>query len=661
MSHVIDELTHPVIDDDGVYVIDPGTREITYERGADEDPFSEQVIIKGDYNSERLTFKIPKVIEGHDMSTCDIIRVHYIVTDSASAASDKAFCDIPATARFVTGNDHLTFTWLVDKRVTQFSGPVSFAIQFACSEQTTQRIEIVDENGAPVLDENNEKTYEEKPVVTYYYSWSTKPYSGLSVSDTIVATDKQAADDFVSKYDTVVQEWYNDLANEIAVTRTAVSETIAKAKADLAKAITDSNNSNIKEIRTDTSLEDGGTNTVTIEFNDPDREPTVFGIQNGSTGPAGKSAFEIANEFGSKKYDNESDWVDDLINDRTGYVRGRTLTQAEYDALSEDEKNQSDFVYIIKDAKVHADTADTADHASTADSASFAREYSAGGGIDIALQSKAPSDHSHDEITYHEERITDTEDTLDKIVYGSAEAIDIIGNGSVSIDYRTIVLGINKPEGTYYEISGTPSKTITAPGKFVFTSVEITSCSIDNTYSTHSAVISEDGKTITFSIDGEVPTHTGSTQTATIKYSYTRRAEDIDSVYHAQTATVTDNLALKKSTTYTVTADGDTSVEVTPGRAYLISAILNSGTTLAYAATIYISPKTYTVEVEDVDPDTLETQTTTVEVAVSSRSTILNKDDQFVTVSKHLDGKWYAAVAKSSGEHFAGTLTFIEL
>lgn len=69
MAHV-----HPVSDDDRLFVIDPTSRSITHDG-------DEIVLVKGDHNSEVFSFEIPRIVEGHDMSLCDHVRIQYSNTD----------------------------------------------------------------------------------------------------------------------------------------------------------------------------------------------------------------------------------------------------------------------------------------------------------------------------------------------------------------------------------------------------------------------------------------------------------------------------------------------------------------------------------------------------------------------------------------------------
>ena len=62
--------THTLSDPDSIFTIDPTTREITTTE-------SKIVLMQYDHNSEIFTFQIPRLVEGHDMSLCSKIEIHY--------------------------------------------------------------------------------------------------------------------------------------------------------------------------------------------------------------------------------------------------------------------------------------------------------------------------------------------------------------------------------------------------------------------------------------------------------------------------------------------------------------------------------------------------------------------------------------------------------
>lgn len=62
--------SHSIYDTDKHFLIDPSTRSIT----ALSDKLT---LIQYDHNCERYTFEIPRIIEGHDMSDCDSVEIHF--------------------------------------------------------------------------------------------------------------------------------------------------------------------------------------------------------------------------------------------------------------------------------------------------------------------------------------------------------------------------------------------------------------------------------------------------------------------------------------------------------------------------------------------------------------------------------------------------------
>ena len=114
--------THPVVDSDSHFVINSTTREISTTSDKLE-------LIQGDHQSERITFEIPKIVEGHDMSLSDRIEVHYINIDRRTNATSRDVYIIDDTA---VDGDKLTFSWLISGNATKYYGRLNFIILFEC-------------------------------------------------------------------------------------------------------------------------------------------------------------------------------------------------------------------------------------------------------------------------------------------------------------------------------------------------------------------------------------------------------------------------------------------------------------------------------------------------------------------------------------------------
>ena len=113
---------HPVVDSDARWIINPESREITTTSNKLE-------LIQGDHQSERITFEIPKIVEGHDMSLCDRIEVHYINIDRKTKTTSK---DVYITDDAVIDENNVVFSWLISGNATKYYGSLNFVICFEC-------------------------------------------------------------------------------------------------------------------------------------------------------------------------------------------------------------------------------------------------------------------------------------------------------------------------------------------------------------------------------------------------------------------------------------------------------------------------------------------------------------------------------------------------
>lgn len=96
------------------------------------------------------------------------------------------------------------------------------------------------------------------------------------------------------------------------------------------------------------SNESGAINRVTVKLTD--KSEYSFDVKNGQT------AYELAVENGYEG--TEEEWLNNL--GYNSWLKGKAITQAEYDALPEDEKDKPEFMYVIKDAEINVDNANTA-------------------------------------------------------------------------------------------------------------------------------------------------------------------------------------------------------------------------------------------------------------------------------------------------------------
>lgn len=168
---------HSVYDSDKHFRIDPVTRQIKNNTG-------KVVLMQHDHNSERFTFELSKVVEGHDMSKCNQVQIHY---QNKEAETGTDFDDVYEVDDLQSKNiinqqgdkeDVVVFSWLISGNATQYVGPLNFSIRFAC-----------------VADDG-----------TIEYVWNTAAHCGVMISSCFYNSEAVAA-----MYSDVLAQWYKDL------------------------------------------------------------------------------------------------------------------------------------------------------------------------------------------------------------------------------------------------------------------------------------------------------------------------------------------------------------------------------------------------------------------------------------------------------------------
>lgn len=162
---------HEIIDHDKHFIIDPVTRKITPAK-------PEKInLVQYDHNSERYTFEIPRYVEGHDMSLCDIVQIHYLNISSDKQRRNPGLDESHDISLLQGDEEKVIFTWLISRNATQLSGSLNFAIRLACV--TGDKID---------------------------YDWHTEIHSGIKVSNGI---DNGPV--IVQDYADVLEEWRQKL------------------------------------------------------------------------------------------------------------------------------------------------------------------------------------------------------------------------------------------------------------------------------------------------------------------------------------------------------------------------------------------------------------------------------------------------------------------
>lgn len=161
---------HIVQDTDKHFSIDPVTREIVNESG-------KIVLVQGDHKSEQFTFSIPRYVDGHDMSLCNMVQVHYTNTDKEKGAVNEDVHETNDLQISPDSEDAVIFSWLITANATQYVGSLAFSISYNC----------VSKNG------------------DVEYSWNTVDYTEISIK-----SRHNNSESVVTTYPDVLAKWRAD-------------------------------------------------------------------------------------------------------------------------------------------------------------------------------------------------------------------------------------------------------------------------------------------------------------------------------------------------------------------------------------------------------------------------------------------------------------------
>lgn len=254
-----------VFDTDPHFRIDPVTRNITNRSG-------KVVLVQHDHNSERFTFEIPQYVDGHDMSLCNNVEIHYINGNSTQKNPGLYKVD---DLTLDEANKIVYCSWLISHNATKLIGPLSFMVRFECLT-------------GDVID----------------YAWSTGVHSGVTVSHGIYNTDCVLED-----YVDVLEQWRIEL-EEAGVTMTGIEQTVVSTEDKGINEVTMNfsngttgtftvqngsrgpTGSSIQSItRTDGTGAAGTTDTYTITLTDG--KTSTFQVYNGANGLNGEGAGDM--------------------------------------------------------------------------------------------------------------------------------------------------------------------------------------------------------------------------------------------------------------------------------------------------------------------------------------------------------------------------------
>jgi hypothetical protein len=152
------------------------------------------IVMQFDHNSERVTFDLPRYVEGHDMMDCNKVEVHY---KNIETKTNKVNPGIYAVDDMkVDDNDENTvvFSWLISINGTKLIGPLNFLVRFSC-----------------VADDG-----------TVDYAWHTKLYTGILVPEGMCNIEE-----IEETYADVLEQWMSEAETSI---ENGINAALAQAK-----------------------------------------------------------------------------------------------------------------------------------------------------------------------------------------------------------------------------------------------------------------------------------------------------------------------------------------------------------------------------------------------------------------------------------------------
>lgn len=121
MSH-----KHSVYDTDTHFIIDGITRAVKNASSV------KTMLVQGDHNSERFTFELPRMIDGHDMSLCNDVKVHYTNVDNTTKEAQHGVYSVTDLQICPDDDEIVVLSWLISNNATQHAGGLQFGLSFRC-------------------------------------------------------------------------------------------------------------------------------------------------------------------------------------------------------------------------------------------------------------------------------------------------------------------------------------------------------------------------------------------------------------------------------------------------------------------------------------------------------------------------------------------------
>ena len=117
-----------IVDADEFFTINTVTRAISSESN------KKLTIMQYDNKSERYSFEMDRRIDGHDLTKCNNVQIHFknIGSSREQYASTYKVEDVQVN---LSDEDKINFTWLISGECTQFAGVLAFLVSFECLDE----------------------------------------------------------------------------------------------------------------------------------------------------------------------------------------------------------------------------------------------------------------------------------------------------------------------------------------------------------------------------------------------------------------------------------------------------------------------------------------------------------------------------------------------
>ena len=231
-------MKHPVYDTDLHFTIDTTTRALIAQ-------MKKLTLVQGSHNSERFTFDFPRMVEGHDLSQCDLVEVHFLNIDAVTKETSPGTYGVDDVQVCEEDDQKITFSWLIDGRATKFGGTLSFSIHFKCMGEGK-----------------------------LLYRWPTAIFSGILISDGIDHGEAVMED-----YTDIVAAWMSGIEQSIDAT---VSEAVNKAvEENVSDAVDKAVDATVGDA-VDKAIEDAINNSEALKIDTSNLSNAITGYASGS-------------------------------------------------------------------------------------------------------------------------------------------------------------------------------------------------------------------------------------------------------------------------------------------------------------------------------------------------------------------------------------------